>query len=145
MELILRSSGFAERPSAVVSPDSSFSECIESMTKNNGYVPILDQGIFVGIVTDGDIRRCICDKGVDNLRSTKACQLGSLTPFFIKESMINSFMRDLFACTHDLDHNIKHIPVLNEESKLIYFVLRHKVMAIMPKPMYSVEVINDLA
>ena len=69
---------------------------------------------------------------------------GKSYPFFIKESMINSFMRDLFACTHDLDHNIKHIPVLNEKSKLIYFVLRHKVMAIMPKPMYSVEVINDL-
>jgi CBS domain-containing protein len=51
----------------ILTPDTQFEEAIQLLDKNgNGVLPVVDvHNKFIGLITDGDIRKAILNKNLD--------------------------------------------------------------------------------
>lgn len=99
----------------IVETDTSFMYTIDSMTKQRmGIVFIVYKGNFIGIITDGDIRRSFIKYGKD-IFDKKAGELANKTPFVVHA---NTTMKELINMLYGLHKGIEVVPVIENE-KLI--------------------------
>ena len=144
MELVLKISKFAEKPKATVKLNSTFADYSAAIESNSGYAPIIDDDKFVGILTDGDIRRYISKNGPINLLEIPAASIGNFHAKTIDSREINSYIRESLTDGSANDYNIKHLPVLDTNNKIMFVIIKHRLLASIPRSLYSVETINDL-
>jgi len=61
-KLLTRVSDVMHSPAPIVTPDTSFHDCLMVMTQSRmGLTVVIDQNKLVGIVTDGDLRRALLE------------------------------------------------------------------------------------
>ncbi len=90
--------------------------------KNMGAVLVVDeQNILQGIVTDGDIRRCIAD--ICNLDSLKACDIMTANPVSIDKDMLAADALSIMQ-----RHEITTLPIVDEKNLLLGILHLHNLL-----------------
>lgn len=106
-----------------VAEDVPSKETIVVLNKKNiGAVLVLDQGERVkGIVTDGDVRRCIAD--VDGFDDLKAQDVMTRDPICITEDNLAADALSIMQ-----KHEITILPVVKDENKLLGVLHLHNLL-----------------
>ena len=110
----------------ILNESSDFYDAIKKLDENgNGVLPIIDkEGFFVGLITDGDIRKAILNKTLD------------------LEHIINKYPHTLLDTTTSSERIIflkqskrRHLPIVDKDNYLIdVFTLDELDFKVMPNP-----------
>ena len=109
---------------AVVAPDDKLRGVVIKMTENpQGAALVLDdEGLLLGIVTEGDLRRSLADNiDIDN---SKAKEVMSQKPITIK---IGSLLSEVLSVMEDRESQISVLPVVSEELKCVGLIRIHDI------------------
>jgi len=109
---------------AVVAPDDKLRSVVIKMTENpQGAALVLDdEGLLLGIVTEGDLRRSLADNiDIDN---SKAKEVMSQKPITIK---IGSLLSEVLSVMEDRESQISVLPVVSEELKCVGLIRIHDI------------------
>ena len=109
---------------AVVAPDDKLRSVVIKMTENpQGAALVLDdQGLLLGIVTEGDLRRSLADNiDIDN---SKAKEVMSQKPITIK---IGSLLSEVLSVMEDRESQISVLPVVGDELKCVGLIRIHDI------------------
>ena len=93
---------------------------IEMTEKPQGAALVMDDdGILLGIVTEGDLRRCLVDSGdIDQLKVTEVM---TSNPIYISK---DALLKDAITLMEDRESQISVLPVVNGEGKSCAGLLR---------------------
>lgn len=90
--------------------------------KNIGAVLVIDDNNrLLGIVTDGDIRRCIAD--ICNLDSLKACDIMTADPVSIDKDMLAADALSIMQ-----RHEITTLPIVDDKHQLLGILHLHNLL-----------------
>ena len=109
---------------AVVAPDDKLRSVVIKMTENpQGAALVLDdEGLLLGIVTEGDLRRSLADNiDIDN---SKAKEVMSQKPITIK---IGSLLSEVLSVMEDRESQISVLPVVSDELKCVGLIRIHDI------------------
>ena len=109
---------------AVVAPDDKLRGVVIKMTENpQGAALVLDdEGLLLGIVTEGDLRRSLADNiDIDN---SKAKEVMSQKPITIK---IGSLLSEVLSVMEDRESQISVLPVVSDELKCVGLIRIHDI------------------
>lgn len=98
----------------IVSPTAIFSECLNIMNEGRiGVALVMEHDCLLGIITDGDIRRLLADKGANSLLMT-ADQIMTKNPKTILESTFLAKAEEEMKSLH-----VHSLVVMNEENRVV--------------------------
>jgi len=140
-----------ERDVASIGPGATVHELVELLrARDVGGVPVVDDdGRLVGIVTEGDLVIEDADMRAPHYFQLfgNLVYLGSQKKFEERlKKMVGTAVRDVmatevFTVTPDegasraanimVDHRVNHVPVVDEEGKLVGIVARHDIIAML--------------
>jgi len=109
---------------AVVAPDDKLRSVVIKMTENpQGAALVLDdEGLLLGIVTEGDLRRSLADNiDIDN---SKAKEVMSQKPITIK---VGSLLTEVLSVMEDRVSQISVLPVVSDELKCVGLIRIHDI------------------
>ena len=109
---------------AVVAPDDKLRSVVIKMTENpQGAALVLDdEGLLLGIVTEGDLRRSLADNiDIDN---SKAKEVMSQKPITIK---VGSLLTEVLSVMEDRESQISVLPVVSDELKCVGLIRIHDI------------------
>lgn len=115
-KLLTRVSDVMHSPAPIVTPATSFHDCLMVMTQSRmGLTVVMDGGVLVGIVTDGDLRRALLeDEGVIH---TTVAHFMTAKPHTIQE---DSQLSEAEA--YMLDNKIRALAVTNNDGAVVGIV-----------------------
>ena len=112
-KLLTRVSDVMHSPAPIVSPATSFHDCLLVMTESRmGLTVVLDQGVLVGIVTDGDLRRALLQN--QGVTGSNVDQFMTRNPHTIEE---DSQLSE--AETYMIDNKIRALAVTNHANAIV--------------------------
>ncbi|WGE89179.1 KpsF/GutQ family sugar-phosphate isomerase [Actinobacillus arthritidis] len=98
----------------IVSPTAIFSECLNIMNEGRiGVALVMEHDCLLGIITDGDIRRLLADKGANSLLMT-ADQIMTKNPKTILESTFLAKAEEEMRGLH-----VHSLVVINKENQVV--------------------------
>lgn len=104
----------------IVSVNTTVLQAMKVIDKNSkGIVYVTEDEVLKGVVTDGDIRRFLLNKG--NLQQNILC-VANQTPISLKEENENQAQELMIV------NDINSIPILNEEKKIIKIFFRDNIV-----------------
>ena len=109
---------------AVVAPDDKLRSVVIKMTENpQGAALVLDdEGLLLGIVTEGDLRRSLADNiDIDN---SKAKEVMSQKPITIK---VGSLLSEVLSVMENRESQISVLPVVSDELKCVGLIRIHDI------------------
>ena len=105
---------------AVVKKDDKLRKVVIDMTeKPYGAALVLSDETLLGIVTEGDLRRCLAENG--DIDKMLASEIMSINPISIN---INAPLRDALTLMEERESQISVLPVVNDDDKLCFGLLR---------------------
>ena len=112
-KLLTRVSDVMHSPAPIVSPSTSFHDCLLAMTESRmGLTVVLDEGVLVGIVTDGDLRRALLQN--QGVTGSTVDRFMKRNPHTIEESSQLSE-----AETYMIDNKIRALAVTNHANAIV--------------------------
>ena len=112
-KLLTRVSDVMHSPAPIVSPATSFHDCLLVMTESRmGLTVVLDQGVLVGIVTDGDLRRALLQN--QGVTGSTVDQFMTRNPHTIREESQLSE-----AEAYMIDNKIRALAVTNHANEIV--------------------------
>lgn len=97
--------------------DTSFEEAVELLDKNgNGFLPIIDeQGVLIGVITDGDLRRAILSnkRSITDVMNPNPITMPSGTPSYLVRNKLKEIHRRQMPLV-DSDGRLRDVIVLND-------------------------------
>ncbi|KMM84383.1 arabinose-5-phosphate isomerase [Pseudomonas taetrolens] len=112
-KLLTRVSDVMHSPAPIVSPSTSFHDCLLAMTESRmGLTVVLDEGVLVGIVTDGDLRRALLQN--QGVTGSTVDRFMTRNPHTIEESSQLSE-----AETYMIDNKIRALAVTNHANAIV--------------------------
>ena len=112
-KLLTRVSDVMHSPAPIVSPATSFHDCLLVMTESRmGLTVVLDQGVLVGIVTDGDLRRALLQN--QGVTGSNDDQFMTRNPHTIREESQLSE-----AEAYMIDNKIRALAVTNHANEIV--------------------------
>lgn len=112
-KLLTRVSDVMHSPAPIVSPATSFHDCLLVMTESRmGLTVVLDQGVLVGIVTDGDLRRALLQN--QGVTGSNVDQFMTRNPHTIREESQLSE-----AEAYMIDKKIRALAVTNHANEIV--------------------------
>ena len=112
-KLLTRVSDVMHSPAPIVSPATSFHDCLLVMTESRmGLTVVLDQGVLVGIVTDGDLRRALLQN--QGVTGSNVDQFMTRNPHTIREESQLSE-----AEAYMIDNKIRALAVTNHANEIV--------------------------
>ena len=112
-KLLTRVSDVMHSPAPIVSPATSFHDCLLVMTESRmGLTVVLDQGVLVGIVTDGDLRRALLQN--QGVTGSNVDQFMTRNPHTIREESQLSE-----AEAYMIDNKIRALAVTNHANAIV--------------------------
>ena len=112
-KLLTRVSDVMHSPAPIVSPATSFHDCLLVMTESRmGLTVVLDQGVLVGIVTDGDLRRALLQN--QGVTGSTVDQFMTRNPHTIREE---SHLSEAEA--YMIDKKIRALAVTNHANEIV--------------------------
>ena len=112
-KLLTRVSDVMHSPAPIVSPATSFHDCLLVMTQSRmGLTVVLDQGVLVGIVTDGDLRRALLQN--QGVTGSNVDQFMTRNPHTIREESQLSE-----AEAYMIDNKIRALAVTNHANEIV--------------------------
>ncbi len=105
---------------AVVKKDDKLRKVVIDMTeKPYGAALVLNNETLLGIVTEGDLRRCLAENG--DIDKMLASEIMSINPISIN---IKAPLRDALTLMEERESQISVLPVVNDDEKLCFGLLR---------------------
>ncbi|WP_408600168.1 SIS domain-containing protein [Pseudomonas sp. PLMAX] len=112
-KLLTRVSDVMHSPAPIVTPATSFHDCLLVMTQSRmGLTVVMEQGALVGIVTDGDLRRALLEN--EGVIHTTVAHFMTANPHTIKD---DSQLSEAEA--YMLDNKIRALAVTNSENAVV--------------------------
>ncbi|MFJ7884030.1 SIS domain-containing protein [Pseudomonas sp. NPDC096917] len=112
-KLLTRVSDVMHSPAPIVSPATSFHDCLLVMTQSRmGLTVVMDQGVLVGIVTDGDLRRALLQN--QGVIGSTVDQFMTRNPHTIREES-----QLCEAETYMIDNKIRALAVTNHANDVV--------------------------
>lgn len=110
-----------------ISPDSGWVEVVSSISKFAlGAVNVVDgNGLLIGIITDGDLRRTIGRMDQTQMSSLKASDMMTKEPIKVKSDML-AF--DALAVMEERSSQISVLPVVDDAGKAIGLLRLHDIV-----------------
>ncbi len=111
----------------VISPDATLSSVmLEISGKRLGCVCVIDSNnVLLGIITDGDLRRCFQRDGEINVKDIKANDLMSRTP---KSTASDTLAIEALRTMEEPLPKVMQLPVLDEAKKVIGLIHLHDIV-----------------
>ena len=105
---------------AVVKKDDKLRKVVIDMTeKPYGAALVLNNETLLGIVTEGDLRRCLAENG--DIDKMLASEIMSINPISIN---IKAPLREALTLMEERESQISVLPVVNDDEKLCFGLLR---------------------
>ena len=105
---------------AVVKKDDKLRKVVIDMTeKPYGAALVLNNETLLGIVTEGDLRRCLAENG--DIDKMLASEIMSINPISIN---IKAPLREALTLMEERESQISVLPVINDDEKLCFGLLR---------------------
>ena len=105
---------------AVVKKDDKLRKVVIDMTeKPYGAALVLNNETLLGIVTEGDLRRCLAKNG--DIDKMLASEIMSINPISIN---IKAPLREALTLMEERESQISVLPVVNDDEKLCFGLLR---------------------
>ena len=115
-KLLTRVSDVMHTPAPIVTPATSFHDCLLVMTQSRmGLTIVVDEGALVGIVTDGDLRRALLED--QSVTRATVAQFMTADPHTIME---DSQLSE--AETYMLENKIRALVVTNRQNAVVGIV-----------------------
>lgn len=115
-KLLTRVSDVMHTPAPIVTPATSFHDCLMVMTQSRmGLTVVMDGDVLVGIVTDGDLRRALLDD--EGVIHTTVAHFMTAKPHTIQE---DSQLSEAEA--YMLDNKIRALAVTNSKGVVVGIV-----------------------
>ena len=112
-KLLTRASDVMHSPAPIVTPATSFHDCLLVMTQSRmGLTVVMEEGALVGIVTDGDLRRALLEN--EGVIHTTVAHFMTANPHTIKD---DSQLSEAEA--YMLDNKIRALAVTNSENAVV--------------------------
>lgn len=124
--LTLRVGDVMHKPAPTVAPTAPWIEMISAITRGGaGAVAIVEDGLLMGIVTDGDLRRTVQTVVPDQLHSLTAADVMTRAPVTAREG---DLAYDALRLMEERPSQINVLPVVDATDRCVGFIRVHDLI-----------------